>query len=725
MKSGIVNLRLFISALLGSTAALVLSSACCASPLSAVLASPHASVLSATLNATQNALPGAPLNGAPSAPQAAPQTAPAPAPGTAAPAGPTAAPTPAPPLAPAPRPSRIVDYQVTPELQDGKLKDLAVVMRFNADSTGRTHLDLPDRWSGADHLYDALHDLSVQGAAMSRPQPAALVLTSAPGAPIVVRYRLTQDFQGAPAVGAESPFRPVTQPTWFTAVGWTIFGEVEGRHGQPITFHWGPKPQGWTVASDLDDANTKGRKTEEMFDSVLVGGSDITLIERPSPGGGLLRIAIHGKWDFDPKRVADLVEKIEVASASFWHEKGENFFVAMTPLDSHGATVQYGVGLGDAFSLWATRNQDEESLRHILAHEHQHTWLPTRVGGVRVGPDEPLDYWLSEGFTDFYTLRLLLRSGVYSLDDFVADYNRILHAYSDSPVRDAPNRLIAARFWDDRAVADLPYQRGLVLAALWDQRMDRLSHGARNLDTVIMKMKDDADARRPSAARGAPANLLAAYKALGGGDLSADMARYVESGQRVLLPADMFGDCASVETLDAPVFERGFQTAAMRDGVVRGVDPNGPAFAAGLRNGMRIIRREAGRTGDPTAPLTYRVDDHGLERTISYLPVGRTHATEQRIVLAKDMTPEKRARCIRVMAGELDPTAAPGLQAPATLPSPATTTTIAAAVTTAPAGAASAASAQVSSTDARVVQPSTLYNGQAPTTPVISGNSPR
>jgi predicted metalloprotease with PDZ domain len=594
-------------------------------------------------------------------------------------------------------------------------------MRFNADSTGRTHVDLPDRWSGADHLYDALHDISVQGAAMSRPMPAELVLTSAPRAPIVLRYRLTQDFQGAPAVGAESPFRPVTQPNWFTAVGWTIFGEVEGRHGQPITFHWGPTPQGWTVASDLDDANTKGRKTEEMFDSVLVGGSDITLIERPSPGGGMLRIAIHGKWDFDPKRVADLVEKIEVASAAFWREKGENFFVAMTPLDSHGQTVQYGVGLGDAFSLWATRNQDEESLRHILAHEHQHTWLPTRIGGVRVGPDEPMDYWLSEGFTDFYTLRILLRSGVYSLTDFVNDYNRILRAYSDSPVRDAPNRLIAARFWDDRAVADLPYQRGLLLAALWDQRMGQLSHGARNLDTVIMKMKDDADARRPSAARGAPANLLAAYKALGGGDLAADMTRYVDNGQRVLLPADMFGDCATVETLDAPVFARGFHTAATHDGVIQNVDPNGPAFAAGLRNGMRIIRREAGRPGDPNAPLTYRVDDHGVERVISYLPVGRSHATLQQIVLAKDMTPEKTARCTRVLAGELEPT--PTLApTPAPLLQPAAST-VAAASPAAPAPAP-APTDQRLSTD-RVVQPSTLYSGQTPATPVSNGNSPK
>jgi hypothetical protein len=158
--------------------------------------------------------------------------------------------------------------------------------------------------------------------------------------------------------------------------------------------------------------------------------------------------------------------------------------------------------------------------------------------------------------------------------------------------------------------------------------------------------------------------------------------------------------------VDAPVYERGFHTAAMRDGVVQGVDPNGPAFAAGLRNGMRIIRRESGRTGDPTAPLAYRVDDHGVQRVISYLPIGRSHATEQRIVLAKTMTPEKVARCTRVLAGEIEPAVAPTPGQPALT------------------NVAAVAPAQPLSAD-RVVQPSTLYSGQTPAAPVTSSKTPK
>jgi hypothetical protein len=81
---------------------------------------------------------------------------------------------------------------------------------------------------------------------------------------------------------------------------------------------------------------------------------------------------------------------------------------------------------------------------------------------------------------------------------------------------------------------------------------------------------------------------------------------------------------------------------------------------------MRIIRREGGRQNDPSAPVTYQVSDHGVIRAITWQPPGHSRASEQRIVLARDMTPQKRAVCTRIMAGELDP--APGLNAASPAP---------------------------------------------------------
>jgi predicted metalloprotease with PDZ domain len=547
---------------------------------------------------------------------------------------------------------RSIEYTVTPEVASGALQDLAVEMSFRAGPSGVTKVDLPNSWSGATQLYRAVHDLAADKASVAMAGPAVAVLTSKPGAEIKLSYKLKQDFQGVPSVSdGTMPFRPATQPKWFTTVGWTLFPSIEGRRADPVSFRWGSAPQGWTLASDLERKVEHARRIDDLLDSVLTGGEGMTVIERQA-GGGRLRLAVHGKWQFSEAKLADLQSRIAETSADFWKDRGKDFLMVVTPLAApKGETAQYGLGLGgDAFSLWATSDADEGSLRHILAHEHQHAWFPSKVGGVRTGAGEPLDYWLSEGFTDFYTLRILLRSGVWSLDEFVADYNRILRDYAMSPVREAPNGLIAAKFWKDRAVADLPYQRGLMLAAMWDDRMRRASGGKRNLDAVILAMKDVAGSKPVNSA---VTNLRIEYAELGGGNLAPDYQHYVNDGARVMLPADLFGDCATVRTTESGIFNRGFDEAATKrsGGVIAGVDASGPAYAAGLRNGMRLIGPGASAGGDPRADLIYQVQDGGSVKTIRYKPLGHDRFTLQQIELAQGMTPEKRATCTKRMAG--------------------------------------------------------------------------
>ena len=543
-----------------------------------------------------------------------------------------------------------VSYQVTPELKDGRLDALAVEMRLSGDADGETFIRLPDSWSGVSDLHRAVRDVKAEGARLKRVSEAEVKLSHAPGAPIALSYRIRQQFQGELTAGDGPPFRAVVRPDRFTALGWAVFGEVSGPVGRPVEFRWGKTPEGWTVASDLDHA-TRLPHTGELLDSVLVGGQGMRMIERPV-AGGRLRVAVHGQWKFTPEELSQLLVKITEASAGFWGDEGEDFFVAVTPLAAPGeGSAQYGVGLGDAFSLWTTAEADAASLRHIVAHEHQHVWFPTRVGGVRTGPDEPLDYWLSEGFTDFYTLRILLRSGLWSLEEFVDDYNRILRAYGSSPVKTAPNRVVAAGFWEDPAVADLPYQRGLMLAALWDDRLRRQTNGQRDLDDVVLAMKARA-AGQPQSGQ-AVENLRLSYGQFGG-SLDADYRALVEAGGAVTLPDDLFGSCAAVKTVEQPVFDRGFDTAKTNaaNGVVAGVDPQGPAYAAGLRNGMRIVGRLSGPAdNNPHTLLAYQVRDDSGVKVIRYQPRGRKPVSFQQIELAGNLDGAKRSECARVMSG--------------------------------------------------------------------------
>ena len=541
-------------------------------------------------------------------------------------------------------PGSTIDYQLTPELKGGRLDALAVRISLEGDPDGETHIRLPDKWSGVEELHKAIGDLKAQGARVRRLSPAEVVLTHAPRAPISLSYRVRQSFEGELEAGSP-PFRASVMSDRFTVLGWAVFGEVAAPVGRPVAFRWGPTPEGWTVASDLDHGVAH---TGDLLDSVLMGGDGMQLIEREA-AGGRLRVAVHGTWRFQPADLSDLLVKVAETSSQFWGDREDDFFVAVTPLaNPRGGSAQYGVGLSDAFSLWTTRDSSEASLRHIVTHEHQHVWFPGRVGGVRTGADEPLDYWLSEGFTDFYTLRLLLRSGEWSLEDFAAAYNRILREYASSPVQGAPNAVIQAGFWEDPNVADLPYQRGLMLAALWDDRLRRSTGGRNDLDDVVMAMKNRAE----NGGRNAIENLRLSYASLGGKGLENDLRALVDQGAPVSLPADMFGACATIRTVETPTFDRGFDSAATnaQGGIAVGVDPQGPAYRAGLRNGMRIVARSGGLDQDPNAELLYQVADKTGVKQIRYRPAGRTVAVQE-VVLAQDLDEAKRAACARRMGG--------------------------------------------------------------------------
>ncbi len=553
---------------------------------------------------------------------------------------------------------KVVHYRLTPELGPDGLKDLAVEIRLTGDADGSTRLHLPDEWASAHELWRQVRDVQVEGASLAEDGPAYRVLTHAPGAAITIRYRVVTAFDRDPAVGATvgNPYQPILRPAWFSVIGHAVFASPDGEQSRPADFRWGTLPSGWTVASDLDHG-ARGRRlmVGDIEHSTAVGAPDLRLIASRAAGADL-RLAVLGRWSLDVDAFATLLTRVVEAEHAYWGDRGEPFIVTMTPLvPAPGSTSLGGTGLDDAFAVFASSDSPLPLMRYLLAHEHMHTWNSSRLGGVRYGPDQPADYWFSEGFTDFLTQRVLLRSGVWSLEDYATELNQVLTAYALSPVRTAPNARIVADFWKDPQVQKLPYQRGLLLAMVWDDRLRRSSHGRRDLDDVFkaqLALARGIDQSRPGHPT-APDLFTAAWRRIGGPDLADDLRRLVGEGEDVRLPADLFGSCATIRTEQVPVFDRGFDLAATTKAgnVFVGVRSDSPAYAAGLRDGMKIKGREAGKPGDSRVEYVYRVDDQGVERVIRFLPQGKDTVTLQSVVLAASMTPAVRAACTKRMAG--------------------------------------------------------------------------
>ena len=563
-----------------------------------------------------------------------------------------AAPAPAPAPAPVPEP---VEYHLSPVLEHGRLTALAVEIHLRGDADGTTRLLLPDTWADARELWRYVKDLQITGArAVTEDGPGARVITAPAGAPLVVRYHVTSAYDREPTSDDGQPFAPIIRPSFFNVFGEALFAAPEGREDDPARFAWTGAPAGFGFASDLEHlAGARPGAVGDVLESVVLGGPGLKVHSR-ADGGARIRVATLGEFGFGEAAFVALAMDVIAAERAFWDDHGAPFLIAMTALQaSPGSMSLGGTGRSDAFTLTVSQDAPVDRLRHLLAHEYFHTWNPRELGGLPEGPDEMTGKWFSEGFTEFYTWRLLLRAHIYTLEDFVAAWNDALREYATSPVRGEPNARIVADYWTVKAVGRLPYRRGPLLAAVWEQRLRAATAGARDLDDVLLAMRAQVRAtreREPDAARLFPP----AYRALGGPDLTADLDRFITRGEPIELPADVFGDCVRVTTTQRRTFDRGWDPDATTsaDNVITGLRKGTPAHRAGLRDGMKIVRREAGEPGDSTVAYVLRVRDGERERRIEFMPQGPDTIAVQQLSLAPDLTPERRAACERSLAGQ-------------------------------------------------------------------------
>jgi predicted metalloprotease with PDZ domain len=530
-----------------------------------------------------------------------------------------------------------VAYRLSPEFGAGGLSALRVEVRFRGDASGRTRFGWFAGWAGDDQLWSHARDLKVEGGQAIPDGPGAWIITAAPDASVVVSYRVISAYDRDPDVNDSRESKPVIRPGWFYSVGEALFAHPAGRDKAPASFVWSGAPKGFGFASDLEHLGPPGGKAarpgtvDDVLESIVIGGRDLRLTERRIDGTPV-RVATLGRYAFDPAAFEVLVLQVLQAEREFWSEPAHPFLVAMSPIAGAPARQSYaGTGRADAFALWVDPVTTLADLRWLLAHEYFHTWNPGALGGTGDEAGEASEYWFSEGFTDYYAWKLMLASGQFSPVEFAAKWNQMLRAYAASPVRAAPNSRILADFWTSEPVQRLPYQRGAILAAVLDARARQ--HGS-SLDAVMRQMRRRA--ARPGVKLHADELFPIAYRDVVGVAVTDLIVRHMIQGEPLALAPDTFGTCFRVETREAPVFERGWDSDATRKAgqVIIGLSPDSAAYAAGLRDGMKIVEFVSGRPGEAAIEYVMRVQPaDGPERLVRFLPAGKARLSSQQLSL--------------------------------------------------------------------------------------------
>ena len=254
-------------------------------------------------------------------------------------------------------------------------------------------------------------------------------------------------------------------------------------------------------------------------------------------------------------------------------------------------------------------------LLRLLAHEHFHSWNGQRIA---LGPPQQDGSWFSEGFTDFYSARLLQRAGLIDDAEGLAGLNRALETHWRSRFATVPAEILRSDAWKRPELDGLAMHRGMFVARLLDEEIRGRSAGQRSVDDFFL---DVLHASRPGETRDTP-RFLARIARWTDPECAEEIRRVVMEGAMPRLPDAITEPAAERADFDSHRFDPGFALEVSRASrIVTGVVEGGPAFAAGLRDGQEIGALSAAG-GDPEAEIQLTVRDGAESRAVRFCPRG-------------------------------------------------------------------------------------------------------
>jgi hypothetical protein len=245
-------------------------------------------------------------------------------------------------------------------------------------------------------------------------------------------------------------------------------------------------PDGWKLASFAKSDARGVFDFEDAESSVVFAGQDVR--ERVVNVRGMeLRVAVAGDWAFTDQEAAETIASIVKEHAkTFGAMPSRTALVVIAPFPRQASASQWAAETrgGTVFYLSGRAPTKLSGLTRLsapLAHELFHLWVPNGLGLSG-------DYaWFYEGFTNYQALRASQRLGYLTFDDYLAALARAYDAYELSKQQDAVSLLEAsARRWSGSDA--LIYNKGMLVAALYDLSVRKSSSGKRSLEDVYREL---------------------------------------------------------------------------------------------------------------------------------------------------------------------------------------------------------------------------------------------
>jgi hypothetical protein len=285
----------------------------------------------------------------------------------------------------------------------------------------------------------------------------------------------------------------------------------------------------------LDRREESVETTLRSLRKAVFAGGDF----RTAKSKGGLVLVTRGKWPFSDAWVLDLVDRVAQFHTAVWRDRGaRGHKIFLVPAARSWAEE------GRTKALIMEGNPDTYDPRYftrLLSHELFHEWNPRRLNY----PDDEELYWFTEGFTDYFTVATLWRSGIWNFDQVIQDFNEKARSYYASTTRNLTAKEMVELRQSNFSANRLPYQQGYLLAARWNLGGQRLDLGMRNL------LKDNREPLSNS-------RIVKALSAIGIESAEEEVQRFVVEGKTIELRANLWDSCATETKSEIHAFDMGF-----------------------------------------------------------------------------------------------------------------------------------------------------------------------
>lgn len=316
--------------------------------------------------------------------------------------------------------------------------------------------------------------------------------------------------------------------------GFLMLGDLlplaAGGVEQRATLHF-KLPERWAVAASMGENGAGKFEVTDAESAVFFVGQNLRQ-RRRRVGATEFSLVTTGEWAFSDDEVAGVAAGIiEDHAATFGGDSRRNATLMLAPFPRQAGAGRWSAETrGDTVLLLSGRSPSKTAalsqLSFPLAHELFHLWVPN---GLKL--DGSYD-WFYEGFTLYQALRAGVRRELLTFEDYLGALGRAFDAYKAARDRDKLSLLEASKQrWAGSPA--LVYNKGMLVAFLYDLTLRQLTRGRRSLDDVYRELFRLYSA--PESRRDANEAVLAVLNAQG--EMQDFTRRYVEGAGTVDLAA--------------------------------------------------------------------------------------------------------------------------------------------------------------------------------------------